>query len=94
MPSGLDGVSPVKLFQEVLQAAMEQTADVDERLYDRIANVMAKELAIVSGQVLSMDEMKALVDDLFSTPLPSRTPDGRSIIYIMSDNEIERLFLK
>ena len=94
VPSGLDGVSPVKLFQEVLQAAMEQTADVDERLYDRIANVMAKELAIVSGQVLSMDEMKALVDDLFSTPLPSRTPDGRSIIYIMSDNEIERLFLK
>ena len=94
VPSGLDGLSPVKLLMEVLHAAMEQTADAKERLYDKLANTMAKEVAIVAGQVLSFDEMKSLVDELFRTPLPSRTPDGRAILYIMSDNDIERLFIK
>lgn len=94
VPSGLDGLSPVKLLLEVLHAAMEQTADAKERLYDKLANAMAKEVAIVAGQVLSFDEMKSLVDELFRTPLPSRTPDGRAILYIMSDNDIERLFIK
>ena len=94
VPSGLDGLSPVKLLMEVLHAAMEQTADAKERLYDKLANAMAKEVAIVAGQVLSFDEMKSLVDELFRTPLPSRTPDGRAILYIMSDNDIDRLFIK
>jgi len=94
VPSGLDGLSPVKLLMDVLHTAMEQTADAKEKLYDRLANVMAKEVAIVAGQVLSFEEMKTLVDELFRTPLPSRTPDGRTVLYIMSDNEIERLFIK
>ena len=93
-PAGLDGLSPVKLFLDVLHAAMEQMTDAKEKLYDNIACVMAKEVAIVAGQVLSMDEMRMLVDDLFNTPLPSRTPDGKAIIHIMSDNEIERFFVK
>lgn len=93
-PAGLDGLSPVKLLLDVLHAAMEQMTDAKEKLYDNIACVMAKEVAIVAGQVLSMDEMRMLVDDLFNTPLPSRTPDGKAIIHIMSDNEIERFFVK
>jgi len=38
--------------------------------------------------------MKSLVDELFQTPLPSRTPDGKTIIHIVSDNEIDRFFTK
>ena len=72
----------------------EQVAGAKEKLYDMLAAVMAKEVAIVTGQVLNADEMKALVDDLFRTSLPSRTPDGKSVLYIMSDNEIERMFVK
>jgi DNA mismatch repair protein MutL len=94
VPSGLDGLSPVKLFTEILHAAMEQTLDAKEKLHDRLATVMAKEVAIVTGQLLTFDEMKALVDDLFATPMPSRTPDGKTIVHIMSDNEIERFFVR
>ena len=73
---------------------MEQTAEAKEKMHDRLANVMAKDVAIVSGQVLTADEMKSLIDELFRTPLPSRTPDGRSVIHIVSDNEIDRFFAK
>lgn len=94
VPPNLDGLSPVKLLMEVLHSVMEQVAGAKEKLYDMLAAVMAKEVAIVTGQVLNADEMKALVDDLFRTSLPSRTPDGKSVLYIMSDNEIERMFVK
>ena len=94
VPVGLDGLSPVKLFMDILHSAMEQTAEAKEKMHDRLANVMAKDVAIVSGQVLTADEMKSLIDELFRTPLPSRTPDGRSVIHIVSDNEIDRFFAK
>ena len=94
VPVGLEGLSPVKLLVDILHSAMEQTAEAKEKMYDRLANVMAKDVAIISGQLLSADEMKSLIDELFRTPLPSRTPDGRTIIHIVSDNEIERFFAK
>lgn len=94
VPVGLDGLSPVKLLMDILHGAMEQTTEAKEKMYDRLANVMAKDVAIVSGQLLTADEMKSLIDELFRTPLPSRTPDGRAVIHIVQDNEIDRFFAK
>lgn len=92
VPFGLDGLSPVKLFMDILHGAMEQTGEAREKVRDKVALTMAKEIAIVAGQVLSLEEMKSLVDELFKTTLPSRTPEGKSVVYIMADNEIERNF--
>lgn len=94
VPADLDGLSPVKLLMDILHSTMEQTTGAKEKMYDQLANVMAKDVAIVSGQLLSAEEMKSLVDELFRTPLPSRTPDGKNIIHIVSDNEIDRFFTK
>lgn len=94
VPADLDGLSPVKLLMDILHSTMEQTTGAKEKMYDQLANVMAKDVAIVSGQLLSAEEMKSLVDELFRTPLPSRTPDGKTIIHIVSDNEIDRFFTK
>lgn len=94
VPADLDGLSPVKLLMDIVHGAMEQTVEAKEKMHDRLANVMAKDVAIVSGQLLSPQEMKTLVDELFVTALPSRTPDGRTIIHIVSDNEIDRFFVK
>ncbi len=92
VPLGLDGLSPSKLLLELLHTSIEREGVAKELLRERLALSMAKEIAIVSGQVLSMDEMNVLVDDLFRTTMPSRTPDGGVIVYIMKDNEIDRNF--
>lgn len=94
VPTGIEGLSPADLLLDLLHTAMEQLHEPRETLLERIANSMAKQVAIVCGQVLSVDEMKTLVDDLFSSTLPSRTPDGHLIVHIMYDNEIDRLFAK
>ena len=92
VPVGIEGLQPVKLLTDIIHSAMEQTGDVAEKVRDRIAAAMAKAVAIVSGQLLSQDEMASLIDDLFNTSMPSHTPDGKSVIHIMSDSEIDRIF--
>ena len=94
VPVGIEGLQPVKLLSDILHQVVEQTGDVKENLYDRIANTMAKEVAIVMGQLLSQEEMIVLINDLFATSMPNRTPDGNPIIYIMNDAEIDRNFVK
>ena len=92
VPLGIEGLQPVKLLTDIIHSAMEQTGDVAEKVRDRIATAMAKAVAIVSGQLLSQDEMASLIDDLFNTSMPSHTPDGKSVIHIMNDSEIDRIF--
>lgn len=94
VPVGIDGLQPVKLLTDIIHRAMEQVGDVKDKMCDRIANVMAKEVAIVTGQLLSSEEMGTLIDDLFSTSMPTHTPDGAAVIYMMSDADIDRNFAK
>ena len=94
IPAGIEGLSPVKLLTDIIQSAIEQAGDVKEKVCERIAATMAKEVAIVTGQLLSHEEMATLVNELFSTSMPSHTPDGKPVIYIMNDNEIDRNFAK
>ena len=94
IPVGIEGLQPTKLLSDILHGAMEQTGDVKGAVSDRIAAAMAKDVAIVSGQILSQEEMVALVNDLFGTSMPSHTPDGKPVIHIMNDAEIDRNFTK
>ena len=92
VPSGIEGLSPVKLLMDIIHGVMDETNNAKSGIYERIALSMAKEVAIVAGQLLSADEMTALVDDLFRTSSPAITPDGSVIVYIMPDKDIERNF--
>ena len=94
IPVGIEGLQPVKLLSDIIHNAMEQAGDAKEKVCDKIANTMAKEVAIVSGQLLSQEEMSTLIDDLFNTNMPTHTPDGKPVVYIMNDTEIDRNFSK
>ena len=94
VPSGLDGLNPATLLIEIVRSVMEQTNAPKEKIYEKMALSMAKQMAVVVGQVLQHDEMNALLADLFSTELPQHTPDGSTIIYTLQDSEIARFFSK
>ena len=94
VPSGIEGLSPVKLLMDIVHGVMEETNNAKAKIDERIALSMAKDVAVVAGQLLSAEEMTSLVDDLFRTAMPSITPDGQTIVYIMPDKDIERNFSK
>lgn len=94
VPSGIEGLSPVKLLMDIVHGVMDETNNAKAKIDERIALSMAKDVAVVAGQLLSAEEMTSLVDELFRTAMPSITPDGQTIVYIMPDKDIERNFSK
>jgi DNA mismatch repair protein MutL len=47
--------------------------------------------AVAYGQVLSNEEMERVVNELFSCSNANYTPDGKAILCILAQNEIEQL---
>ena len=94
IPSGIEGLNPVELVRNMVHTAMEKGNDVKEEVQTMLALTLAKAAAIVYGQVLSNEEMANLVDNLFACPTPNYTPDGRTVLSTIKEEDIEKLFLK
>ena len=94
IPSGIEGLNPVDLVRNMVHTAMEKGNDVKEEVQTILASTLARAAAIVYGQVLSNEEMSALVDNLFACPSPNYTPDGRTVLATIKEDEIEKLFSK
>lgn len=92
IPSGIEGLNPVDLVRNMLHTAMEKGNDVKEEIQSILALTLARAAAIVYGQVLSNEEMLSLVDNLFACSSPNYTPDGKTILTTIKEEDIERLF--
>ena len=92
IPSGIEGLNPVLLVRIILHTAMEKGNDVKEEIQNILALTLARAAAIVYGQVLSNEEMVSLVDSLFACPSPNYTPDGKTVLTTIKEEDIEKLF--
>jgi DNA mismatch repair protein MutL len=92
VPAGLDGVNMVKLVQSMVATALEQGKNVSEEIHHALAICMARCAAIPRGQVLSNEEMEGLVNQLFSCNEVNYTPDGKPVLSILKQEDIEHLF--
>ena len=92
IPSELEGVNPMDLLRNMVHTAMKKGNDVKEEIQTALALSLAKASAVVYGQVLSNEEMSNLVDSLFASPTPAYTPDGKSVLATIKEEEIEKLF--
>lgn len=92
VPSGIEGLSPVQLIRNMLHTAMEKGNDVKEEVQNALALTLAKAAAIVYGQVLNSEEMTKLVDSLFACATPNYTPDGKIVLSMLKEDDIEKLF--
>ena len=88
VPVGIDGINPVKLVGDMLNDAIEKGNVSKDEIHQVLALTMARSAAIVVGQVLSVDEMSALIDELFACEVPAYTPNGKKIFTIISEDEI------
>jgi len=93
VPADFQGLNTDRLLHEIAASLQENPnlADAHEA-WEKIALVMAREAAIVYGQVLSEVEMEQLLNDLFATSSPARTPDGKVIYALIEFKNIDKLF--
>lgn len=65
--------------------------DPASAMYEQFALSMARAGAIRRGQPLTADEIDRLLSDLFRSPSPALTPDGKNIFAIISNDYLTRL---
>lgn len=92
IPGGIEGLNPSSLVGDMLAGAIEQGNVPKDEVHRALALTMARSAAIVVGQVLSPDEMTALIDELFACDMPAYTPDGKKVFAIIEESDIEKRF--
>ena len=91
IPTGIEGLNPIELVQNMVHTAIEKGCKVKEEVQSMLALSLAKTAAIVPGQVLSHEEMNNVVDDLLTSTMPNYTPDGKTILSVIKEDELEKL---
>ena len=92
IPAGLDGLNVATLVGEMVAGAMETDTNVIGEVRKSLALSLARNAAIPYGQVLSNEEMEHLVNSLFACSDVNHTPDGKQILNILPQKEIDSLF--
>ena len=90
IPSGVDG-DPLTLVRNIVADAAEHDGATVEQTVDTLALTLARNTAIPYGQVLTNDEMEAIVNQLFSCSNVNYTPDGHAVLSILPQHDIEHL---
>lgn len=92
LPSEIEGIDPVLLLKDMINKAMEHTNTIREDLSHILSLTIAKATAINYGKTLTLEEMEHLIASLFSCVESRLTPDGKTIVSIFSDDELDRRF--
>ena len=91
IPAGLEGLDSVQLLCDMVSDAIEKGATQTDAIHAALALSMARHAAIPQGQVLSNEEMEAVVNQLFACSNVNYTPDGKAILCILPQRDIEQL---
>ena len=88
VPTGVDG-DPIALVRSLVDDVAGQTTTTVP--HDRLSLTLARATAVAYGQVLSNDEMENIINRLFACSNVNYTPDGRAILCILPQTDIEQL---
>ena len=90
VPAGIEGLSASKLLQDILDASIPVNHD-SLAINHHVALGLARHAAIPYGQQLSNEEMDMVVNNLFSCDDVNHTPDGKAVLCILPQADIEHL---
>ena len=92
VPADLCGISDAELFLQLLDGLVEEKVNQEpELLLEKVASMSCK--AAVKGNMrLSIEEAKAMIEQLLSLENPYHCPHGRPTTIMFSKYEIEKKF--
>ena len=92
LPSGIEPSQAVPLLRTLLHNAVEVGCEVQDEVVEAIALSLAKAAAIPYNKPLSQEEMNYIVSSLFASSSPNYAPDGKTILIVLSDQELKSRF--
>ena len=91
LPAGTENLNASQLLRDVL-AETSGPNGIKSEIDNHIALVLAKNAAIAYGAPLTVKEMNNMVAELFASSMPKYTPDGKTIISVITQSDIEKRF--
>lgn len=92
VPSQIGTGSVINLLLEILEKTKTTALDPTVGIQETIALTLAEAASLKAGQQLSNEEMSNLIDRLFACSNHNYTPDGKKIMIILSQEDLERRF--
>lgn len=92
MPALFMGSDPSRALRALVEDFEEDEAPLQNELEARLAARVCKRMAVKAGQGLSMDEQRALLNDLEGCESPRTCPHGRPTMIHLSVDMLERQF--
>lgn len=89
-PSGQ--TDAVAVVQQMVESVKQQDGGHADALRHQLALVLARSNAIVVGEVLTPMQMESLIGDLFRCENPNLSPSGKTIVTILQQDTIDKMF--
>ena len=92
IPSGMEGSDINDILIQVINSIDEGGKPIKERIIEQITLKIASAAALPYGRHLSQEEMDILTAELLSLPNPNYTPDGHTVMVVIANDYINKLF--
>jgi len=92
IPANLENADIIETLQDMTDKVMETGCEIKEEISESLALTLAKKAAIPYGKILSEEEAVSLIAKLFASSGPDYTPDGKCILSVISEEELEKRF--
>ncbi|MBQ7438844.1 MAG: DNA mismatch repair endonuclease MutL [Paludibacteraceae bacterium] len=92
VPSQTASHSPLPVLQHILHQVRERSADTRREWREQIALALAEQSAIPYGKQLTEAEMRDMLMKLVALPSYRRTADGKVVVSLLTDEEINKRF--
>lgn len=92
VPALAGSSSPQELFLEILERFGSESGSAGDDRLEHILSTMACKAAVKSGDVLSGEEIKALLERMVKADLFSHCPHGRPVVKVFNPVEIKKWF--
>ena len=92
VPAGMENVNIKDTILQVIDEVSMGGTSITTKVYESIALHVAKSAAIPYGKTMLQEEMDTLLSKLLCLPNPNYTPDGKTIISVLSNDQLEKMF--
>jgi len=91
-PAGTESADPVMMLGILIEEFRTTQAEPSVNAREKLAGAMAAASSISYGKILTQSEMEDLFDSLFACKAPNYSPKGKSIVIIITLEDLDKKF--
>ncbi|MGM9869457.1 MAG: DNA mismatch repair endonuclease MutL [Sodaliphilus sp.] len=92
VPAGMENVDIKDTILQVIDEVHQGGTSIATKVQEFISLRVAQSVAIPYGKILLQDEMDNLLSQLLNFPDPTYSPDGKTIISVLTNDQLEKMF--